>query len=212
LKIVEVPTTLGRTIARGPHLRTWRDRWRHLKFLLTYSPRWLFLYPGVAFLALGGLMVVLLFPGPFQVGHVAFENKTFIVGCLCLIVGVQSITFSLLGRRYASRQGYLPRHRRYGDLLERLTLERLALAALAFFVLGCGGVVWCFLQWSETLFGPFESPIATRLMVFSVTLLAAATQTFLPLLGAAMDVGRKSVTGDRSFERRPGGGGPFAMF
>ena len=138
LKIVEVPTTLSKDgRSRPPHLRTWRDGWRHLKFLLTYSPRWLFLYPGVAFLALGGLAVLLLFPGPVQVGQVGFENKTFIVGCLCLIVGVQSITFSLLGRRYASRQGYLPRHRRYGDLLERLTLERLALAALAFFVLGC---------------------------------------------------------------------------
>jgi len=193
LKIVEVPTTLSKDgRSRPPHLRTWRDGWRHLKFLLTYSPRWLFLYPGVAFLALGGLIVLLLFPGPFQMGHVAFENKTFIVGCLCLIVGVQSITFSLLGRRYASRQGYLPRHRRYGDLLERLTLERLALAALAFFVLGCGGVGWCLLQWSETLFGPFDSPIATRLMVFSVTLLAAATQTFLTaFLGAVMDVGKE---------------------
>lgn len=197
LKIVEVPTTLckdGRS--RPPHLRTWRDGWRHLKFLLTYSPRWLFLYPGVAFLALGGLVVVLLFPGPLQVGHVGFENKTFIVGCLCLIVGVQSITFSLLGRRYASRQGYLPRHRRYGDLLERLTLERLALAALAFFVLGCAGVGWCFLRWSESLFGPFDSPIATRLMMFSVTLLVAATQTFLAaFLGAVMDVGKE--IGDR---------------
>jgi glycosyltransferase involved in cell wall biosynthesis len=197
LKIVEVPTTLSKDgRSRPPHLRTWRDGWRHLKFLLTYSPRWLFLYPGLAFLALGGLVVLLLFPGPFQVGHVGFENKTFIVGCLCLIVGVQSITFSLLGRRYASRQGYLPRHRRYGDLLERLTLERLALAALAFFVLGCGGVGWCFLQWSETFFGPFESPIAIRLMVFSVTLLVAATQTFLAaFLGAVMDVGKE--IGDR---------------
>jgi len=197
LKIVEVPTTLSKDgRSRPPHLRTWRDGWRHLKFLLTYSPRWLFLYPGIAFLALGGLVVLLLFPGPFQVGHVGFENKTFIVGCLCLIVGVQSITFSLLGRRYASRQGYLPRHRRYGDLLERLTLERLAMAALAFFVMGCGGVVWCFLQWSETFFGPFGSPIATRLMVFSVTLLVAATQTFLAaFLGAIMEVGKE--IGDR---------------
>ena len=197
LKIVEVPTALSKDgRSRPPHLRTWRDGWRHLKFLLTYSPRWLFLYPGLAFLALGGLVVLLLFPGPFQVGHVGFENKTFIVGCLCLIVGVQSITFSLLGRRYASRQGYLPRHRRYGDLLERLTLERLALAALAFFVMGCGGVLWCFLQWSETFFGPFESPIATRLMVFSVTLLVAATQTFLAaFLGAVMEVGKE--IGDR---------------
>jgi glycosyltransferase involved in cell wall biosynthesis len=193
LKVVEVPTTLspdGRS--RPPHLRTWRDGWRHLKFLLTYSPRWLFLYPGIGFLALGAVATAVLFPGPLHLGGIGFENKSFMAGCLCLLVGVQSITFSLLVRRYASRQGYLPRHRRYAHLLDQLTLERLALAALVLFLLGGGGVAWCFLQWWEAFFGPFESPIATRLMVFSITILAAATQILLAaFLGAIMDVGQE---------------------
>lgn len=193
LKVVEVPTTLspdGRL--RPPHLRTWRDGWRHLKFLLTYSPRWLFLYPGIGFLAVGAAVVALLFPGPFQVGGIGFENKTFMAGCLCLLVGVQSIAFSLLVRRYASRQGYLPRHRRYANLLDHLTLERLALVALALFSLGGGGVAWCFFKWWGAFFGPFDSPMATRLMVFSITLLAAATQLLLAaFLGAIMDVGKE---------------------
>jgi glycosyltransferase involved in cell wall biosynthesis len=193
LKVVEVPTTLapdGRS--RPPHLRTWRDGWRHLKFLLTYSPRWLFLYPGIGFLALGAVATAVLFPGPLHLGVIGFENKTFMAGCLCLLVGVQSITFSLLVRRYASRQGYLPRHRRYAHLLDQLTLERLALVALVLFLLGGGGVAWCFLQWWEAFFGPFESPIATRLMVFSITILAAATQILLAaFLGAIMDVGQE---------------------
>ena len=71
LNVVEVPTTLapdGRS--RPPHLRTWRDGWRHLKFLLIYSPRWLFLYPGAAFLALGALVVLLLFSGPVSIGGI----------------------------------------------------------------------------------------------------------------------------------------------
>jgi glycosyltransferase involved in cell wall biosynthesis len=193
LRIAEVPVTLrrdGRT--RAPHLRTWRDGWRHLKFLLTYSPRWLFLYPGLGFLALGAVAAAALFPGPLHLGGIGFENKTFMAGCLCLLVGVQSITFSLLVRRYASRQGYLPRHRRYAHLLDQLTLERLALVALVLFLLGGGGVAWCFLQWWEAFFGPFESPIATRLMVFSITILAAATQILLAaFLGAIMDVGKE---------------------
>jgi glycosyltransferase involved in cell wall biosynthesis len=193
LKVVEVPTTLapdGRS--RPPHLRTWRDGWRHLKFLLTYSPRWLFLYPGIGFLALGAVAAAALFPGPLHLGGIGFENKTFMAGCLCLLVGVQSITFSLLVRRYASRQGYLPRHRRYAHLLDQLTLERLALVALVLFLLGGGGVAWCFLQWWEAFFGRFESPIATRLMVFSITILAAATQILLAaFLGAIMDVGKE---------------------
>ncbi|MGE5258500.1 MAG: glycosyltransferase family 2 protein [Hyphomicrobiales bacterium] len=196
LKVVEVATTLapdGRS--RPPHLRTWRDGWRHLKFLLTYSPRWLFLYPGVVFLSLGLAVAVVLFPGPFWLGGVGFENKTFIAGCLCLIVGVQSITFSLLVRRYASRQGYLPRHRRYANFLDHVTLERLALVALALFAAGCGGVAWCFIKWWDAFFGTFESAMATRLMVLSITLLAAAVQIFLTaFLSAIMDVGKDSVS------------------
>jgi glycosyltransferase involved in cell wall biosynthesis len=192
LKVVEVPTTLspdGRS--RPPHLRTWRDGWRHLKFLLIYSPRWLFLYPGAALLALGVTVTALLFPGTLWVGGIGFENKTFIAGCLCMLVGVQSITFSLQVRRYASRQGYLPRHQRYAIFLDNLTLERLALAALVLFAAGCGGVAWCIIRWWGAFFGSFDSPMATRLMVMSITLVAAATQIFLTaFLGAIMDVGR----------------------
>jgi hypothetical protein len=193
LTVVEVPTTLvpdGRS--RPPHLRTWRDGWRHLKFLLTYSPRWLFLYPGIGFLLLGAVITALLFPGPLRVGAVVLETKTFMAGCLCLLVGVQSIAFSLLVRRYASRQGYLPRHRRYAHFLDNLTLERLALVALILFALGGGGVVWCFIKWWGAFFGPFDSPVAARLMVLSISILAAATQILLAaFLGAIMDVGKE---------------------
>jgi len=195
LKVVEVPTTLspdGRS--RPPHLRTWRDGWRHLKFLLTYSPRWLFLYPGIGFLALGLIIIALLFPGPLHLGEIGLENKTFMAGCLCLLVGVQSIAFSLLVRRYASRQGYLPRHRRYANFLDNLTMERLALVALFLFLFGGGGVAWCFFKWWGVFFGPFDSPVATRLMVFSVSVLAAATQILLAaFLGAIMDVGKETL-------------------
>jgi glycosyltransferase involved in cell wall biosynthesis len=191
LRVVEVPTTLapdGRS--RPPHLRTWRDGWRHLKFLLIYCPRWLFLYPGAFLLALGAVVAGCLLPGPVWVGGVGFENKTFIAGCLCLMVGVQSLTFALQVRRYASRQGYLPRHPRYATFLDRLTLERLALAALTLFVIGAGGAGWCLINWGAVFFGAFESPLATRLMVLSITFLAAAIQIFLTaFLGAIMDVG-----------------------
>jgi len=194
LKVVEVPTTLapdGRS--RPPHLRTWRDGWRHLKFLLTFCPRWLFLYPGVVFLSAGVAVVALLFAGPVWVGGVGFETKTFMAGCLCLLVGVQSLTFALMVRRYASRQGFLPRHPRYADLLDRVTLERLALGALLLVVAGCGGIAWCFTAWWGAFFGPFDSPPATRLMVLSITLLAAAVQVFLTaFLVAVMDAGDDS--------------------
>jgi hypothetical protein len=105
---------------------------------------------------------------------------------------VQSIAFSLLVRRYASRQGYLPRHRRYANFLDNLTMERLALVAIALFFIGGGGVAWCFFKWWGAFFGPFDSPVATRLMVFSISILAAATQILLAaFLGAIMDVGNE---------------------
>jgi glycosyltransferase involved in cell wall biosynthesis len=193
LKIAEVPTTLspdGRS--RPSHLRTWRDGWRHLKFLLIYSPRWLFLYPGVTLLALGAAAVAALFPGTLHIGGIGFENKTFFVGCLWMVVGVQSISFSLLVRRYASRQGYLPRHRRYAKILEALTLEKIAVAALVLVAMGCAGVAWCFLKWQDAFFGPFDSRIAARTMVFSITLLVSGTQLLLTaFLGAIMDVGKE---------------------
>jgi glycosyltransferase involved in cell wall biosynthesis len=194
LRVVEVPTTLapdGRS--RPPHLRTWQDGWRHLRFLLTFSPRWLFLYPGLFFLGLGAVVTALLFAGPVWVGGVGFETKTFMAGCLCLLIGVQSFTFALLVRRYASRQGYLPRHQRFADFLDRLTLERLALSALAVFVAGGAGVLWCFIGWWDVVFGAFESPLAARLMVLSITLLAAAVQLFLTaFLVAVMQAGDDS--------------------
>jgi glycosyltransferase involved in cell wall biosynthesis len=194
LKVVEVPTVLspdGRS--RPPHLRTWRDGWRHLRFLLTFSPRWLFLYPGIIFMLAGLTLVALLFGGPVWVGDVGFETKTFMAGGLCLLVGVQSLTFALMVRRYASRQGFLPRHARYADFLDRVTLERLALAALILFIGGCGGITWCFMGWWGAFFGPYDSPLATRLMVLSITLLAAAVQVFLTaFLIAIMEAGTEA--------------------
>lgn len=195
LRVTEVPTTLspdGRS--RPPHLRTWRDGWRHLKFLLLYSPRWLFLYPGLLLAALGAAVIGLLLPGPLWVGGVGFENKTFIAGCLCLLAGVQALSFGLQVRRFASCQGYLPRHPRYASFLERLTLERLALVSLVLFAAGLGGLLWCLAAWREAFFGPFESPLATRVMVLSITLIAAGFQVFLTaFLGAVMDVGREAA-------------------
>ena len=197
LKIVEVPTTLSKDgRSRPPHLRTWRDGWRHLKFLLTYSPRWLFLYPGSRSWRWAAWWWCCCFPGPFQVGHVGFENKTFIVGCLCLIVGVQSITFSLLGRRYASSRGVsaaAPALRRPAGAADpgaaRPGGTRLFRAGMR-----RGRLVLPAVERDPVR--PLDSPIATRLMVFSVTLLVAATQTFLAaFLGAVMEVGKE--IGDR---------------
>ena len=109
MSIVEVPTTLavdGRS--RRPHLRPWRDGWRHLRFLLLYSPRWLFVYPGLFLLAFGLIGTVLLLPGPVFIGTVGIYIHSFIVACISILLGLQSLGFAIVARRYGAASGFLP--------------------------------------------------------------------------------------------------------
>ncbi|MBV9269186.1 MAG: glycosyltransferase family 2 protein, partial [Acidobacteriaceae bacterium] len=96
LRIAEVPTTLtpdGRS--RPPHLRTWRDGWRHLRFLLLYSPRWLFLYPGILLMLLGIAIAAWLIPGERTVGHVTFGIDTLAYALGCILVGFHACVFAV---------------------------------------------------------------------------------------------------------------------
>ena len=90
LSMAEVPTTLARDgRSRPPHLRTWRDGWRHLCFLLTYAPHWLYMYPALALMGVGLLGVLLLLSGPLSVGSVTFANKSFMTFAMLLMLGMQ---------------------------------------------------------------------------------------------------------------------------
>src|SRR5262249_17519624 len=110
LRLVEVPTALkpdGR--GRAPHLKTWGDGWRHLKFLLMYSPRWLFFYSGLTIASLGAILSAILMWGPIHIGTgIVLDLNTFLAGCLLTVIGVQLITFGALARYYAAITGMLP--------------------------------------------------------------------------------------------------------
>ena len=109
LSIVEVPTTLkkdGRS--RAPHLRSWSDGWRHMKFLLMHSPNWLFLYPGIVLCVLGIMMSMLLMFGPVKIGSVAFDIHTLLYGSAMIMIGANMIFFSLFTRIYAMRTNFIP--------------------------------------------------------------------------------------------------------
>src|ERR1700726_3460139 len=96
LRITEIPTTLapdGR--GRAPHLRTWRDGWRTLRFLLLYSPRWLFLYPGIVLFVLGTVASGILLPGPLMIGNVGFDVHTLLFAAMTILIGFQSIVFAM---------------------------------------------------------------------------------------------------------------------
>ncbi len=123
--VVEVPTTLtpdGRT--RPPHLRSWRDGWRHLRFLLLYSPRWLFLIPGLVLMLLGLGVGAAVAITPITVGGVTFDVNTLVAASVATIIGFQAVQFAVFTKVYATQEGFLPPDERVRRGMEVFTLER----------------------------------------------------------------------------------------
>jgi glycosyltransferase involved in cell wall biosynthesis len=203
--LTEVPTTLAKDgRSRPPHLRTWRDGWRHLRFLLIYSPRWLFLYPGLALLAIGLAGIVLLFPGELRVGSNTLGVHTFVAACMVVLIGVQSITFAAIARRYATARGLLPPSARYSSFLRWFTPERLLVAGLALFVVALLGLLWSLWQWVAVDFGPLSDQRILRVLTLSFTGLAAAVQLWLAaFLASLMEIAQRNERPGPSEEDPP---------
>jgi glycosyltransferase involved in cell wall biosynthesis len=185
LKIAEVPTTLspdGRS--RPPHLRTWRDGWRHLRFLLLYSPRWLFLYPGLLLMFLGLAVVLWLLPGPRGI----FDIHTLLFAATAIIVGFQSVTFAIFTKVFAMSEGLFPKDNRFERVFRYLNLEVGLLAGSLLLLIGIAGSLYAFTYWGTTSFGHLEPVKTMRIVIPSVTCLALGVQVifasfFLSVLG-----------------------------
>jgi glycosyltransferase involved in cell wall biosynthesis len=180
LRITEVPTTLSparRT--RQPHLRTWRDGWRHLRFLLLYSPRWLFLYPG-AFLMLAGLLVGgWLIPGPRRIGGVGFDIHTLLYAAGAIIIGFQSVVFAFFTKIFAISAGLLPEDPRLTKAFKYITLETGLAAGSLLVVAGLAGSLYAFLHWSLGSFGPLDATRTLRIVIPSLTALMLGSEVIL---------------------------------
>lgn len=189
LRVSEVPTTLspdGRD--RPPHLRSWRDGWRHLRFLLLFSPRWLFLYPGTLLMALGMLLMLWLLPGPRSIFGAVLDVHTLLYAALFQIVGCQAISFALFTKIFAISEGLMPPNPRLNALFRFVSLEAgLALGALLF-ALGLGASVYALGFWRGEAFGPLDVSKTLRIVIPAVTALALGAQIvlssfFLSVLG-----------------------------
>ena len=162
-RIAEVPTTLapdGR--GRPPHLRTWRDGWRHLRFLLLFSPRWLFLYPGLALLALGSALMTALYFAPLHFLGVGLDIHSMLYASAAVLLGLQLCLFALFARVAAQSAGLLPRQPALEKLLAALTLERGLLAGLCMVL---AGVLWsaaALWQWRAAGFGALDPRVVMR--------------------------------------------------
>jgi glycosyltransferase involved in cell wall biosynthesis len=189
LRMSEVPATLspdGRD--RPPHLRPWRDGWRHLRFLLLYSPRWLFLYPGIALMLLGVIIHAMLLPGAFKIGDVTLDIHTLLYGGGMLLVGAQAVFFAVLARVFAITEGLLPEPAYYQRFFQTVKMEHGVVLGVVLALLGVAGSVWAVSSWASRDFGPTSPEVAMRIVVPSVVLLALGAQTifssfFLSLLG-----------------------------
>lgn len=189
-RIDEVPTRLRRAgRSREPHLRPWRDGWRHLTFLLMYSPKWLFLYPGLLLMAAGLVAAVALLPGRVSMGGVGFDIHTFTVGCTAVLIGVQATSFAVLARRFATVHNLIPPSQRFSRALDLLTLERVLIGSTVIGLAGFLGLIWCTLEWAATGFGPLEYSWLLRRLIVSLTSIAVGLQLFFAgFLSAIIEV------------------------
>jgi hypothetical protein len=177
LKIKEVPTILypdGRT--RPPHLRTWSDGWRHLRFLLLYSPRWLFFYPGLALTALGAFISALLLPGPRAIGSVTLDINTLMYASLLTIVGVQAVLFSLFTYVFGVNADLLPRDTLTEKFIRRIGLEKGILLGIGMILIGFASSIGALIYWRQNLFGPIDPTLSMRLVIPGAVLFAIGFQ------------------------------------
>jgi hypothetical protein len=183
LRVTEVPTTLSPDAeGREPHLRTWRDGWRSIRLLLLYSPRWLFLYPGLALLAVGIAGMAFLVPGQRTIGGVTFDVSTLLYAGLAIVVGLQSVYFFLTARWFGISEGLLPDDPRFRRLMGALTLELGIVAGFVLLVVGVGLSIYALLTWNRAGFGRLDYPSTLRIVIPGATLITCGMQTVLSSL------------------------------
>jgi glycosyltransferase involved in cell wall biosynthesis len=189
MKIVEVPTTLspaGRD--RPPHLRSWRDGWRHLRFLMMYSPRWSFLYPGLTLMIGGTAMALWLLPGPRSVGTVTIDIHTLLYAIMAILIGFQAVTFSIFTKVFAITEKLMPEDARLNWLFRHFRLESgLAVGGLMI-VAGVGLAVYSLFLWDVHSFGPMDPErlvrvVASTIVVFTMGVQICLASFFLSILG-----------------------------
>jgi glycosyltransferase involved in cell wall biosynthesis len=183
LVITEVPTVLhpdGRS--RAPHLRSWSDGWRHLRFLMLYSPRWLFFYPGILLVAIGFAVGLRLTIGPWHLGSVTLDTNSLDLCSASIFIGYESAWFGVLSKSFASREGLLPHDVRVERFLRRFPLERALLLSLAMAVIGIVGLTLALARWNAVGFGDLNTQSSLRVVVPSATLVVVAAETALSSL------------------------------
>ena len=177
LRVEEVPTTLrpdGRD--RPPHLNTWRDGWRHLRFLLLFCPRWLFLYPGLSLLAVGLFGFFVLQFGPLSLKAVGLDIHSLLYMAAATVLGAQMVQLALLTKWMGILSGVVPQQRWLLRWAPYLKLENGLIVGLAFMLLGFAWSVWLLMGWRAGGFGTLDPSVSMRSAIPAVTLMILGVQ------------------------------------
>jgi hypothetical protein len=189
LKVAEVPTTLspdGRS--RAPHLRSWRDGWRHLRFLLLYSPRWLFFYPGALLMVLGMALGLWLLPGARTIGIVTFDVHTLLYSAAAVLTGFQAVNFAVFTKIFGVTSGLLPPDPKLEKAFKYLRLESGLIVGLTLFLIGLGVSIYAVTTWGSHSFGSLDPTVTLRLVIPAATAMMLGSEIvlssfFLSVLG-----------------------------
>jgi hypothetical protein len=179
-RVAEIPVTLhpdGRK-SHAPHLKTFRDGWRTIRFFLMYSPRWLFLFPGLLLVVLGLVGYALAMPG-LTITGITFDAHTLLFSSLAILCGYQSILFAIFSKTFAITHGLMPPDPRVDRFFELVNLEKGLIAALLAMTAGVVLLAGAVNQWRLGGFGPLDYGHTMRWVIPGVTLTALGFQTML---------------------------------
>lgn len=187
--ITEVPITLspdGR--GRAPHLRTWSDGWRSIRFMMLMSPRWLFLVPGVALMLAGAIAAAFLIAGPVHIGRAGFDTNTLLVACMILTLGIQIVIYAFFSRMFAVTERLLPPDPLLNRITRVFTLEGGLTAGAALTLGGFALLAYSLLQWRAKGFAALDYSSSQRIIIPAVTSMIIGIQVifssfFLSILG-----------------------------
>jgi glycosyltransferase involved in cell wall biosynthesis len=189
MPMCDVPTTLSPDKRdRPPHLRSWRDGWRHLRFLLLYSPRWLFLYPGLVLMLAGIAVGLWLLPGPRKVGNVILDIHTLLYAAAAVLTGFQAVLFALFTKVFAITEGLLPEDARLNRAFRIFSLEKGLLAGALLAATGLVLASHSLIAWDRTGFGPMDAvhlmrEVAVAMVSLTLGVEMILSSFFLSILG-----------------------------
>ncbi|MCK5719965.1 MAG: hypothetical protein KAH84_08495, partial [Thiomargarita sp.] len=151
----------------------------HLRFMLMYSPRWLFFYPGFALIASGLLGMILLLPGPLSIGNVTFDIHTLLLSGMVIILGVQTLSFAILAKQFAINNKLLPYDSHFISLIDKISMEKMLIFGVLLMLGGILGIIYTLFFWGTVDFGALTPSYIMRILVPSITLVAVGFQIII---------------------------------